>query len=311
MEGDNTVESNHTNVIDRLKQLYHWLDAHTAGVPSLIQDTIDRFTEAEGAEAAAALAYYTLFSLFPLLLALVAVGGYFLQQPRVYSEVVSVLNRFFPTSSTFISDNLQTIIQARGALGVIGVLGAIWSGTNVFSVLSNNINQAWKDAEKRNLLQSRLVALGMAGVLTILLLLSVVSSTVIEVLSSIQVPLLHRLAVYSTPLWMAASTAIPWVFTFLLFLAMYWWVPTAKVKFSAAFWAALVVTLAWELASTLFADYVSSGLARYQVVYGSVGSVAALMFWIYISSWIIIFGAHLSAAIAQRKLKSKTTCYSN
>jgi membrane protein len=238
-------------------------------------------------------------------LALVAVGGYFLQQPKVYGEVVSVLSRFFPTSYTFISDNLQNIIKARGALGAIGIIGAIWSGTNVFSVLSNNIDQAWKDAEKRNLLQSRLVALGMAGVLAVLLVLSIAGSTMVNVLSTIQVPLLQRLSVHSTPLWMAASTVIPWMLTFLLFLALYWWVPTAKVKFSAAFWAALVVTVAWEVASALFADYVSSGLARYQVVYGSLGSVAALMFWIYISSWIILFGAHLSAAIAQRRRKRK------
>ena len=30
----------------------------------------------------------------------------------------------------------------------------------------------------------------------------------------------------------------------------------------------------------------------------SLGSVVALMFWIYISSLIILFGAHLSAAVA-------------
>jgi membrane protein len=300
MEGDNTFHRHQASVIDNLKQFYRWLNRHTGGVPEIIRDTINRFAKARGSEAAAALAYYTLFSLFPLLLALVAVGGFFLQQPRVFSEVVSILGRVFPVSNSLIATNLQQIIQVRGALGVVGLLGAIWSGTGVFSVLSNNVSEAWKGAEERDFLQSRLVALGMAGVLAVLLVLSVVSSTVIDVLSNAQVPLLQRLQVYSRPIWTAASTVIPWVLTFLLFLALYWWVPTAKVKLHAAAWAALVATIVWEAASALFAFYVSSGLARYKIIYGSLGSLAALMFWIYISSWIIMFGAHLSAAIAQR-----------
>jgi membrane protein len=301
MELHDRLQSDETSLKEKLEALYHQLDKLSGGVLSIVADTIGRFTDARGSEAAAAMAYYTLFSLFPLLLALVAVGGYFLQQPKVFDEVVSLLSRAFPISHTLISDNLQQILQVRGAIGIVGIIGAVWSGTGVFSVLSNNINEAWKDAELRSFLQGRLVALGMAGVLAILLVLSVVGSTAVDVLSQIQVPLLQRLSVYSSPIWMAASTAIPWVLTFFLFLALYWWVPTAKVKFSAAFWAALVVTIAWEAASALFALYVSSGLARYKIVYGSLGSVAALMFWIYVSSWIIIFGAHLSAAIAQRE----------
>ncbi|NJO94599.1 MAG: hypothetical protein HC820_10210 [Hydrococcus sp. RM1_1_31] len=41
----------------------------------------------------------------------------------------------------------------------------------------------------------------------------------------------------------------------------------------------------------------SSGLARYQLVYGSLGTVVALMLWIYLSSVVILFGAHLSGAV--------------
>jgi len=46
-----------------------------------------------------------------------------------------------------------------------------------------------------------------------------------------------------------------------------------------------------------FAWYLSSGLSKYRLVYGSLGSIVALMFWLYVTSGIILFGAHLSAAI--------------
>ena len=41
-------------------------------------------------------------------------------------------------------------------------------------------------------------------------------------------------------------------------------------------------------------------MGGYQFVYGPLGAVVALMVWIYLSGLIILFGAHLSAAVAHR-----------
>lgn len=43
--------------------------------------------------------------------------------------------------------------------------------------------------------------------------------------------------------------------------------------------------------------YISSDLVNYPLVYGSLSSVVALLFWIYVSSYLALFGAHLSAAV--------------
>jgi membrane protein len=187
----------------------------------------------------------------------------------------------------------------RGAVGLIGLGVALWSASGVFTILTRNINRAWTEAPPRGFLQSRLVALGMVGSLAALLVISLLMSTALNVLSHCQVPLVDLGSLYGTPLWTALSDLVPWFFIFLLFLALYRWVPNGQVQWSAALWAALVVALAWEIAANAFAWYVSSGLARYRIVYGSLGTVVALMFWIYLSSWIIVFGAHLSAAVAE------------
>ena len=86
-----------------------------------------------------------------------------------------------------------------------------------------------------------------------------------------------------------------------MFLNLYRWAPHTKVKWSQAMWGAVVATLAWQLAASAFAWFVRSGLAQYQLIYGSLGTVVALMLWIYLCSWITLFGAHLSAAVAQRE----------
>jgi membrane protein len=58
-----------------------------------------------------------------------------------------------------------------------------------------------------------------------------------------------------------------------------------------------VAALGWELAATIFNWYVSSDLARFTLVYGSLGAIVAFMIWIYINGLIALFGAYLTAAI--------------
>jgi membrane protein len=99
-------------------------------------------------------------------------------------------------------------------------------------------------------------------------------------------------------LWPIISTLVPWLFTLVLFVALYRWVPNTQVPRAAALWPAVIVSAVWQIGASIFSWYVSSGLAPYQVVYGSLGTIVALIFWIYLSSWLILFGAHLGAAIS-------------
>jgi membrane protein len=283
----------------RVVAIFQRMNELSRGRLGIVKDAIDSFSEARGSEAAAGMAYYAIFSLFPLLLALVAIGSLVLDRQQIMDQVISLVSQVFPTSRGLIKENLQQVVQLRGAVGLISLVGAVWSATGVFTVLSRNINRAWTDAKPRNLLESRLVALGMVSILLLLLGLSVVSTAASNVLSQLQVPLGGGVSIYQTPLWTIGSTLVPSLFVFLLFLSLYRWVPNEHVPWSAAFWAALIVAAAWQIGARAFAWYVGSGLARYQLVYGSLGAIVALMAWIYLGSWLTFFGAHLGAALAR------------
>lgn len=285
----------------RVNNIYKEANRRTGGALEIVRTSIDNFGNAQGSEAAAGMAYYTLFSLFPLLLALVAAGSIVLNRQSVFEQVVSLIGNAFPISNTLIEENLREVLTLRGPVGLFSLLVALWSATGAFTVLTRNINRAWTEAPPRSLIMNRLVALGMVGALVALLVILLLLSTGLKVLSSLQLPLVDFENFYGTPLWTALTRVLPWLITFFLFIALYRWVPNANVMWSAAFWAALVVALAWELASNAFAWYIGSGLARYRIVYGSLGTLVAFLFWVYLSSWIIVFGAHLSAAISTYK----------
>ena len=62
---------------------------------------------------------------------------------------------------------------------------------------------------------------------------------------------------------------------------------------------AVVASLLIHGATALFILYLDSGLAKYNLVYGSLGALLALMTWTYITSLLILFGAHVGASIAE------------
>jgi len=63
--------------------------------------------------------------------------------------------------------------------------------------------------------------------------------------------------------------------------------------------------IAEEAATSAFSWFLSSGLSRYNLVYGSLGALISFMTWIYIINLIVLFGAHLSAAIGQKGIFCK------
>jgi membrane protein len=79
---------------------------------------------------------------------------------------------------------------------------------------------------------------------------------------------------------------------------VYRWVPGTRVKGYEAFLGAVVAAVGWELAQGGFSWYLTSGLARYQLIYGSLGAVIAFMLWLYVTAVVVLYGAHLSAAVA-------------
>jgi membrane protein len=52
------------------------------------------------------------------------------------------------------------------------------------------------------------------------------------------------------------------------------------------------------VASSGFQWYLASGFARYEVIFGSLSAIVVVLLWIYISSLIVFFGAHVCAAAA-------------
>lgn len=281
------------------KRVYRWANARSYGALDLLRRAYRGFSEARAAEAAAAMAYYTMFSLFPLSLALIGISGTIVRSDDATQEVVTLLTSAIPVSRELIASNIQQVLEQRGAVSIAGLIGLLWSGSGLFSALAHHINRAWTEAEARNFIKRRLVALTMVGILALFLLISLLSTPALDVLARLNVPLWGGIEIYETTLWTLLSDLVPGLLTFLMFFALYRWVPNTRVTWHGPVGGALLLALAWEGAKRAFSWYINSGLVRYRLVYGSLGAVVALLLWIYVSSWLALFGAHFSAALGR------------
>jgi membrane protein len=75
--------------------------------------------------------------------------------------------------------------------------------------------------------------------------------------------------------------------------------PNTKVKWSEALWGAAIASILINLATRIFTWFLGSGMAAFEVIYGSLGAGLALVTWVYVCAVIVLIGAHISAAVAQ------------
>ena len=281
-----------TNFIEQIEIFFDRANRKSFGIPGMLRYAVERFSNMHGVEGAASIAFFTVFGLPPLLIVIVTVGSYYLEIPDVQNLLVQIAENNIPIPADIIINFMNEILKQRGAVGIIGLIGFTWAASGVLMTLSANINRAWPTAKQRNVIENRLIAFIMIAAFIFFIAITSVLSTLVTFLTQIEIP-----GISINP---SVGLLTDWLLSILrfgLFFALYFFVPKTKVKKRAALWAAIFASIAWEITSYAFNWYFQSGLANYNVLYGSLGTLVALMFWIYLDCLILVFGAYFSAAI--------------
>ena len=274
------------DIIERINQA-------TGRSIDILQRTAQRINEERAAEAAASMAYYGFFSLFPMLLVAVVVVSTVLENTLSQEQVLDVLLQAFPFSYELIEDNIEQVLNARGSVGIIGLVGLAWSAMGAFTVLTRNINRAWPNTKVRNFFMMRLVSFAMLAAMIGGLISLFVFNTVTRFLP----PDINEAAEKASSSQNFTQVLIG-LLLFASLLVLYWWLPRTKVRWKEAAWGAMIGSIGISIVTTGLTWFLESGLSNYNLVYGSLGAIVALLFWIYLLSLILFAGAHLSAAIA-------------
>src|SRR3981081_1781664 len=87
------------------------------------------YGESQAGYYAASLAFNAFMSMFPLILGLLAILGLAIRDPQTQKHFESTVLGFFPGDAhSALSRTLTGVSQHAGLLGLIGILGMLWSG---------------------------------------------------------------------------------------------------------------------------------------------------------------------------------------
>ncbi len=258
-----------------------------------------RFGQERAPEAAASMAFYTLLSLFPLILVLISFASFVLKSQFIQDQILTFIVDLIPVSPDLITTNIENVLSKRGTVGAIAMLGLMWSASSMFNTVALNIDRAWPEEDSHNFFERR--AIGFAILIGLLFIIVVFWSfrTLIEIDFFQRILVFFKVPFLNTSLWDILLIISPRVFRFFIYWIMFQWIPKAIVRPNEAILGAIVTSLLNELITWLLKWYLGSQWVRYELIYGSLGRIIALLLWIYFSSIVILFGAHISSAIAQ------------
>ena len=242
---------------------------------------------------AGAISFYTLFAIFPLFLAVVSVLGFILgaQSREEHLLLAGQIAGMLPVSSDYVSQTVTGVVRNRALTGVFSIIGLLWASTAAFGAVRKGINSAWGIKKTRPYFKERLIDFALvlgAGILLMIGLFSVPTIGVIKEATYLLAPESER---FTHVIWDIGTQLVYPGLSFLTLLILYDLLPNTDVKIKNVWPGALLASIAFNLVNLGFVWYVQSFSERYNVIYGSVGAVVALLSWVYLSAIIVLLGA--------------------
>ncbi len=243
---------------------------------------------------AAGVSFYAILSLFPMTLGLASVMGLVLPPGNTENQIVGFFRDYLPGVGDVLAANVQAGRTVQGFTGVVSLLGLLWTASAVFGAVARSVNRAWDIHRDRPFWLAKLRQIGMALSVGVMFLLSIGATTALEVVGRIDLSDAGSLSILQSQGMAIVARSLPFGFTFTIFLLIYKFVPNTTTRWRYIWPGVILAAASFEISKTLFVFYMNN-FADYARVYGSLGSVVALMVWIYLSTLILIVGAEFAS----------------
>ena len=259
--------------------------------------SFQRFGDDRCSHMAAAISYYALFSLFPLVIFMVSIFGIFLESASLKKDLIDKVLEFLPLTSdkgkTDVQNALDAVAGVSIHLSIIGLVGLAWAASAMFGAIRTSLDVVWKMETSRPLIKQKLVDLSLMAGAGVFFLLSIGTTALLHTTQLASSHILGPLSSSSALVWRTVPHVVPAMLSFGAFMVLYRFVPHARTRVADVWPGALVAALLFEVIKHGFSLYLAN-FGHYDVVYGSLGAVVALLFWIYLSAVALLIGAEVA-----------------
>ncbi|MCD0478022.1 YihY/virulence factor BrkB family protein [Chryseobacterium sp. LC2016-29] len=249
---------------------------------------------------AAAISWSFTLSLFPFLLFLLSVIPYMPHYDKLQFYIFEVLmHNIFPSNiegdvRNYIEDNI--IPNMKGISNLTILVALVFATNGTFSLINGfNENSEEKLSDVKEFILSFFITIGFVSIIFLALFGVYYTEVVLKDFS----PGYNLSWIVRNLSKIIGFVSFP-LFYFIL-LAMFYWLGTVKIiRFRQAIPGAILTTVLFVVTTYFFALYVKN-IARYNVLYGSIGSMILLMVWVNVNVYLLLFGNELNMAL--RKLR--------
>jgi len=265
--------------------------------------TFQVFTDGRGFQHSAAISYFAVLSLLPFLVLLVAAFGFVVTflSPSSGSEepLLEVNSRALQDLAPFlverITTRLRSVIQARDALGLVGLVVLLCAASLVFEAIETATREILGSPRTRPRLLSRLLFLALftgvfLGVAVVGVLLAIVRSWLAISDDATIAALVTRYRFLDWALSVAFLTS--------LFVGIVAHVSRRHRSIGPLLAGAAVFLGLFALSRLAFGVYVER-FARFDLVYGSLATIVIGLVWIYYVSLVFLLAVAVVRVVGE------------
>jgi membrane protein len=258
---------------------------------TLLRRSLQSYSADKCAPLAAAIAYYAVFALFPLALLGVSLLGFFVSDAAARRQVVDGIS-----SGGFLGDDgraalertLAGVSSARGWIGLVGLITAAWSVTNLVGVVRSALDSVWDVDRPLPLLRAKLRDLLLAVSVGGLLSVSTASTGLL-----IGAHRLEPLRDLTGPLVALLGFGMALLVTFAAFMVLYRVAPHARLGWGDVWPAAAIAALVFEVGKNALAHYLRN-LGHVNALAGSLGAAILFLSFVYYTAQVVLFAAEVA-----------------
>jgi membrane protein len=210
-------------------------------------------------------------------------------------------NTFGEETANFIQSSLVSIYESAGLTlaTVLAILALIWAATRIVGSVRGSLNDVWGvkghgGGGILGFLFGKLIDVGMVLAVGFMFLASMFANTAINAVTR------YFSSALPMPGWLLQVIGILFslLVTTIFLTVIFRWLPNIKVHFLYILVGASITAVLFTIGNYVIGRYL--GRTSPGSAFGAAGSLAVIMIWIYYVAYIIIFGAEVTKAYAQR-----------
>jgi membrane protein len=276
-----------------------------AGWKEILQRTKQQVKEDNVPLLAAGVAFYIFIALFPAIIAAISIYGIVADEDALAAQINSISSTLPRESADLIASQMKSITDkdesALGIGAVVAILSALFAASGGVQNLMKAINLAYDEKETRGFLTLRGTALLLTLAGTVFFVVAIGLVAVLPVvLEAI------NLGAVGSVLANVARFAALIAFMLVGLAVLYRYGPDRdNPQFRWVGLGSIVATVLWVIGSLGFSLYVSN-FGKYGETYGALAGVVVLMLWLFLTSFIVLFGAEINSETEHQTAKDTT-----